>query len=75
MHRIWFITGAPTGFGRALAEAVLKRGDSAVLSARRTAALESLSAEHERSALAVRLDLTHADARLRAPRASCAGGL
>jgi NAD(P)-dependent dehydrogenase (short-subunit alcohol dehydrogenase family) len=66
MHRVWFITGASSGFGRALAEAVLKRGDSVVLSARRTAALESLSAEHDRSALAVRLDVTHADARSRA---------
>ena len=27
MHRVWFITGASSGFGRALAEAVLKRGD------------------------------------------------
>ena len=66
MHRVWFITGASSGFGGALAEAVLKRGDSAVLSARRTAALESLSVEHERSTLAVRLDVTDADARLRA---------
>jgi NAD(P)-dependent dehydrogenase (short-subunit alcohol dehydrogenase family) len=66
MHRVWFITGASSGFGRALAEAVLKRGDSAVLSARRMAALESLSVERERSALAVRLDVTDADARLRA---------
>ena len=66
MHRVWFITGASSGFGRALAEAVLKRGDSAVLSARRTAALEFLSAEHEQSSLAVRVDVTDADARLRA---------
>jgi NAD(P)-dependent dehydrogenase (short-subunit alcohol dehydrogenase family) len=70
MHRVWFITGASSGFGRALGEAVLERGDSAVLSARRTAALESLSAEHERSALAVRLDVTDADARSRAVHAA-----
>ena len=31
MDRVWFITGASSGFGRALAEAVLKRGDSAVI--------------------------------------------
>jgi NAD(P)-dependent dehydrogenase (short-subunit alcohol dehydrogenase family) len=66
MRRVWFITGASGGFGRALAEAVLKRGDSAVLSARRMAALESLSVERERSALAVGLDVTDAHARLRA---------
>jgi NAD(P)-dependent dehydrogenase (short-subunit alcohol dehydrogenase family) len=72
MHRVWFITGASSGFGRALAEAVLKRGDSAVLSARRTAALESLSAERGQSALAVTLDVTDADARLRAVDAALA---
>jgi len=66
MHRIWFITGASSGFGRALAEAVLKRGDSAVMLARRTAALDSLAAAYGRSALAVGLDLTDVDARLRA---------
>jgi NAD(P)-dependent dehydrogenase (short-subunit alcohol dehydrogenase family) len=32
--RVWFITGSSTGFGRALAEAVLASGDSAVLTAR-----------------------------------------
>jgi NAD(P)-dependent dehydrogenase (short-subunit alcohol dehydrogenase family) len=66
MHRVWFITGASSGFGRALAEAVLKRGDSAVLAARRTAALEFLSAGREQSAVVVRLDVTDADGRLRA---------
>jgi NAD(P)-dependent dehydrogenase (short-subunit alcohol dehydrogenase family) len=70
MHRVWFITGASSGFGRALGEAVLERGDSAVLSARRTGAPESLSAEHKRSALAVRLDVTDADARSRAVHAA-----
>jgi hypothetical protein len=33
MARTWFITGASSGFGRALAEAVLERGECAVLGA------------------------------------------
>ncbi len=44
MTRVWFITGASSGFGRALAEAVLKRGDNAVVAARRTEALKTLVA-------------------------------
>src|SRR5260370_17442241 len=63
MHRVWFITGASSGFGRALAEAVLKRGDSAVVSARRTAALDSLAAPYGRAAVAIGLDVTDAHAR------------
>jgi NAD(P)-dependent dehydrogenase (short-subunit alcohol dehydrogenase family) len=63
MHRIWFITGASSGFGRALAEAVLKRGDSAVVAARRRAALDSLISAHPQSSLAIGLDVTDAKAR------------
>ena len=48
MQRVWFITGASSGFGRALAEAVLRRGDGAVLAARRIAALESVAAPGRR---------------------------
>jgi NAD(P)-dependent dehydrogenase (short-subunit alcohol dehydrogenase family) len=36
--RVWFITGASSGFGRALAEAVISRGERAVVAARRGAA-------------------------------------
>jgi NAD(P)-dependent dehydrogenase (short-subunit alcohol dehydrogenase family) len=63
MQRVWFITGASSGFGRALAEAVLRRGDSAVLAARRFAALESHAARYAQSALPVGLDVTDAQAR------------
>jgi len=72
MHRVWFITGASSGFGRSLAEAVLKRGDSAVLAARRKGALDSLAAAHERSALAIGLDVTDAEGRLKAVEAALA---
>jgi NAD(P)-dependent dehydrogenase (short-subunit alcohol dehydrogenase family) len=66
MHRVWLITGASSGFGRALAEAALKRRDDAVVCARRKAALDSLASPYGKSALAIDLDVTDADARLRA---------
>jgi NAD(P)-dependent dehydrogenase (short-subunit alcohol dehydrogenase family) len=70
MHRVWFITGASSGFGRALAVAALKRADKAVICARRKAALDSLASPYGRSALAIELDVTNADARLRAVNAA-----
>ena len=42
--RRWLITGASTGFGRALAEAVLAAGDAVVATARNPAALADLAA-------------------------------
>ena len=73
MQRVWFITGASSGFGRALAEAVLKRGDSAVVCARRKAALDSLALPYTKSGLAIELDV--ADARAVAARCTTAGAI
>jgi NAD(P)-dependent dehydrogenase (short-subunit alcohol dehydrogenase family) len=56
--RVWFITGSSTGFGRALAEAVLASGDSAVLTARKPQQLEDLTQRFPERSLAVRLDVT-----------------
>ena len=70
MERVWFITGASSGFGRALAEAALKRGDNAVVCARRKAALDSLASPYGKSALAIELDVTDAAGRLQAVDAS-----
>jgi NAD(P)-dependent dehydrogenase (short-subunit alcohol dehydrogenase family) len=56
--RVWFITGATSGFGRAIAEAALERGDSVVATARRTDGLAELG-DPER-VHAVRLDVTSA---------------
>ena len=39
----WFITGCSTGLGRALAEAVLARGDNAVVTARDAASVQDLA--------------------------------
>jgi NAD(P)-dependent dehydrogenase (short-subunit alcohol dehydrogenase family) len=56
--RVWFITGATSGFGRAIAEAALERGDSVVAAARRVDALADLG-DGER-VQALRLDVTDA---------------
>jgi NAD(P)-dependent dehydrogenase (short-subunit alcohol dehydrogenase family) len=56
--RVWFITGTTSGFGRAIAEAALERGDSVVATARRTEALADFG-DPER-VHAVRLDVTDA---------------
>lgn len=57
---VWFITGCSTGFGRALAEAVLARGDRAVVTARNTDALAAVVAGHEDAVLILALDVTDA---------------
>ena len=61
MGRVWFITGASSGFGRALAEAALERGDSVVAAARNT---ESLSyADESERGHAIAMDVTDASQR------------
>lgn len=61
--RIWFITGASSGFGRALAEAVVACGERVAVAARRSKALAELVALAPDRVLAVPLDVTDADAR------------
>jgi NAD(P)-dependent dehydrogenase (short-subunit alcohol dehydrogenase family) len=56
--RVWLITGASSGFGRAIAEAALSRGDSVAGTSRRADALSDL-AQHERVHI-VSLDVTEA---------------
>jgi NADP-dependent 3-hydroxy acid dehydrogenase YdfG len=40
--KVWLITGASSGFGLAIAEAAIARGDSVVATARRVESLEAL---------------------------------
>ncbi|HTR94279.1 MAG TPA: oxidoreductase [Trebonia sp.] len=56
----WFITGCSTGLGRALAAAVLDRGDNAVVTARAVARVADLAGAHRDTALALPLDVTDA---------------
>jgi NAD(P)-dependent dehydrogenase (short-subunit alcohol dehydrogenase family) len=54
----WLITGCSTGLGRALAEAVLARGDNAVVTARDAATVQDLAKAYPDTALALALDVT-----------------
>jgi NAD(P)-dependent dehydrogenase (short-subunit alcohol dehydrogenase family) len=54
----WMITGCSTGFGRALAELLLARGERVVATARRPGTLADLTAAHGERALALQLDVT-----------------
>jgi NAD(P)-dependent dehydrogenase (short-subunit alcohol dehydrogenase family) len=68
--RTWFITGASSGFGRALAEAVIARGERAVVAARRRESLEPLMARAPERVLAIPLDVTDASCRASAVKAA-----
>jgi NAD(P)-dependent dehydrogenase (short-subunit alcohol dehydrogenase family) len=59
--RVWLITGASSGFGRAIAEAALAAGDTIVAAARRTAALTDLVASAPERVTALTLDVTDGD--------------
>ncbi len=59
--RTWLVTGCSAGFGRAMAEVLLERGDNVAVTARRTELLEPLVAAHPQSALALRLNVTQPD--------------
>jgi NAD(P)-dependent dehydrogenase (short-subunit alcohol dehydrogenase family) len=53
----WFITGCSTGLGRSLAEAVLAKGDNAVVTARDVAKVQDLADRYPQTALALALDV------------------
>ncbi|MFD2350994.1 SDR family NAD(P)-dependent oxidoreductase [Nonomuraea ferruginea] len=57
--RVWFITGASRGLGRAFAEAALSRGDRVVAAARDMAPLEGLRARHPDTLACVPLDVSN----------------
>ncbi|MDQ8014569.1 MAG: oxidoreductase [Flavobacterium nitrogenifigens] len=63
MSKIWFITGASSGFGKELAKLVLAKGDIAVLTARRLEALQEIISGYGEKALAIQLDVTDTKAR------------
>ena len=59
--RTWFITGSSTGFGRLLAEEVLKSGDNVVATARKVDQVSDLEKKYPGHALALSLDVTKQD--------------
>jgi NAD(P)-dependent dehydrogenase (short-subunit alcohol dehydrogenase family) len=56
--RVWFVTGASRGLGRAFTEAALAAGDRVVGAARDVTPLDDLAAEHPGRLLALNLDVT-----------------
>jgi NAD(P)-dependent dehydrogenase (short-subunit alcohol dehydrogenase family) len=58
--RIWFITGASTGFGRLLAEEVLKAGGKVIATARKLDKIVDLEKQYPKTAKALVLDVTDA---------------
>lgn len=56
--KVWLITGCSTGFGRALAEAVLKKGDYLLATAREPEHLRALIEHYPETAKPVHLDVT-----------------
>ncbi|MEU8637138.1 oxidoreductase [Amycolatopsis sp. NPDC048633] len=75
MPENWFITGCSTGLGRALATAVLERGQRAVVTARDPARVADLVERHGDRALALPLDVTdHAQVTDAVKRAEAAFG-
>jgi NAD(P)-dependent dehydrogenase (short-subunit alcohol dehydrogenase family) len=57
--KVWFITGTSSGFGRALAEEVLAKGERVVATARKPEVLRDLIEQYPETARAVRLDVTN----------------
>lgn len=58
MNRVWLVTGASSGFGRAIGEAAVAAGDVVIGAARHPEALDDLVAAHPDQVEALRLDVT-----------------
>ena len=56
--KTWLITGCSTGLGKSLAEAVLKKGDCVVVTARKTETLSEFAEIFPETALILTLDVT-----------------
>jgi NAD(P)-dependent dehydrogenase (short-subunit alcohol dehydrogenase family) len=58
MLKTWFITGSSSGFGRALTETLLARGDRVAATLRKVTALDDLKAEYGDRIWLAQLDVT-----------------
>ncbi|HEY3951451.1 oxidoreductase [Phenylobacterium sp.] len=61
--RVWFITGATSGFGQALAQAVIARGERVAAAGRQRDALAALASGNADRVLTLPFDVTDAAAR------------
>ena len=60
-NKVWFITGTSSGFGKALAEEVLAKGERVVATARKPEVLQDLVDKYPETARAVKLDVTNTE--------------
>src|SRR5207302_11512834 len=60
-QRVWFITGSSGGLGRALSEAILARGERAVVTGRTPERVRDLIVRYPAQALVLELDDTRQD--------------
>ncbi|MBY8882594.1 oxidoreductase [Actinacidiphila acidipaludis] len=60
MNKVWLITGAGSGLGRAITEAAVAAGDVVVAATRRVGTLDDIVAAHPGQVEALRLDVTDA---------------
>jgi NAD(P)-dependent dehydrogenase (short-subunit alcohol dehydrogenase family) len=56
--KVWFITGASTGFGRIMAEKLLRGGQKVIATARKPDQIDSLAIHYKDNCLVVQLDVT-----------------
>ncbi|WP_230193897.1 oxidoreductase [Streptomyces coriariae] len=56
--KVWLVTGASSGFGRAIAQAAVAAGDTVIGTARRIEALDDMVAAHPDRAEAISMDVT-----------------
>ncbi|MFD0536638.1 SDR family NAD(P)-dependent oxidoreductase [Actinomadura luteofluorescens] len=56
-QRTWIITGASSGFGRAIAECAVGRGDNVVLAVRRPGSVADLADAHRDQVLIAEFDV------------------
>lgn len=57
-NKVWFITGASRGFGRAWTEAALERGDKVAATARNLESIAALKDKYGKNVLTLELDVT-----------------
>jgi NAD(P)-dependent dehydrogenase (short-subunit alcohol dehydrogenase family) len=61
MAKVWFITGASSGFGAELAKAIIEKGDKVAATFRKAEQASSFSQQYSGSGLGIVLDVTQAE--------------